>query len=340
MKDINLITVKGENIMPKVSVIVPVYNTSKRLPRCLDSLLGQTLSDIEIILVNDASTDDSYDILLQYEKKGSDRIIVINCDTNSGAGGARNIGLDMATGEYIGFVDSDDFIQKDMFECLLKKALSNDYDIVDSPFYITKSDTLRPPIDDGFCDRILSTGQRELLILSDGYIVSKLFKASLINNNSIRFRPNVKLEDADFLLRAVLHSNLFGNIHEPKYVYDNSGDEDTWSVKKASSKEFDHILSLLEEYGRILKTDETAVLCQAAIKAAILHFYRAGIACCLSDTNSGGSSEMSRDDLIRLIKLKNAKNRIFLKGYDNPYFREVSDEATIKLMKQIDELSM
>ncbi|MCR5237740.1 MAG: glycosyltransferase, partial [Lachnospiraceae bacterium] len=282
----------------------------------------------------------SYDILLKYEKEGSDRIIVINCDTNSGAGGARNIGLDMATGEYIGFVDSDDFVQKDMFECLLKKAVSRNYDIVDSPFYITKSDSLRPPIDDSLCDRTLSPGQRELLILSDGYIFSKLFKASVLKENSIRFRPHVKLEDADFLLKAVLHSDLFGNIHEPKYVYDNAGDEDTWSVKKAASKEFDHILSLLEEYGNILKTDEAAALCQTAIKAAILHFYRAGIACCLSDTNSEVSSEMSRADLIRLIKLKNAKNRIFLKGYDNPYFQEVADEVTIKLMKQIDELKM
>lgn len=325
--------------MPKVTIIVPVYNNVSKLPRCLDSLIGQTLSDMEIILVNDASTDDSLSILLKYESKQPDRIIVINCDKNNGAGGARNIGLDAASGEYIGFVDSDDLVSNDMFECLYKKAVSGNYDIVDSPLYITASDSIREPIDDSFCDCTLSSEQRELLILSDGYIVTKLFRSSLINDNHIRFRSNVKLEDADFLLKAVLSADSFGNLHESKYIYDNKSDIDTWSVKNANSNEFKHILALLEEYGRILKNDPRALECQTAIKAAILHFYQSGVACCLSSVNNDGG-EMSSEDLMKLISIRNAKNTIFLNGYDNPYFTQVADEPTIELLKQIDKLSV
>ncbi len=322
--------------MPKVSVIVPVYNTAAKLSRCLDSLIGQTLADIEIILVNDASTDDSLRILLEYESKHPDRIIIINCDTNCGAGGARNIGLDTASGEYIGFVDSDDLVKDDMFECLYNKAVAGNYDIVDSPLYITGSDSIREPINDIFCDCALSPEQRELLILSDGYIVTKLFRSSLINDNHIRFRSNVKLEDADFLLKAVLAADSFGNIHDSKYIYDNKSDLETWSVRDANVNEFYHIYALLEEYGRILRQNRVARECKQAIRAAILHFYRAGVSCCIHEDGS----EPSHEELMNLIKIKNAKNNIFIKGYDNPYFAQVADEPTIELLKQIDKLSL
>lgn len=326
--------------MPKVSVIIPVYNRSEKLRRCLDSVLAQTLSDIEIILVNDASTDNSYDIMLEYEKQASDRIIVINCETNSRAGGARNIGLDTVSSDYIGFVDSDDYIAKDMYECLYNKAVSEDCDIVDSPVKFISSCRIREPIDDGFCNRTLTGKEKELLILSDGYIMTKLFRASLLNDNGIRFRPNVKLEDADFLLKTFLYAKRFSNLHDCKYFYDDEGDINTWSVRNVSSGEYDHILTLMEEYGRILKNDPKASECQMAIKAAILHFYQSGVACCLSDVNNGASNELSHDDLMRLISIKNAKNSIFPDGYDNPYFTQVADEPTIELLKQIDRLSV
>lgn len=320
--------------MPKVSVIIPVYNSSDKLPRCLDSLISQTLTDTEFILVNDASTDKSYDILLEYEAKATDRIIVVNCDTNKGAGGARNIGLDIASGQYIGFVDSDDFIKEDMFEALYDKASSGNYDIVDSPIYITASNSIREPIDDSLCDCELSAGLRELLILSDGYIVTKLFKSSIIKDSNIRFRENVKLEDADFLLKTVLAADTFGNIHESKYIYDNATSNETWSVNDANINEFEHIYDLLVEYGKILKSNAIARDCSQAIRAAILHFYRAGVFCCIH-TNG---SEMSREELSKLIRLRNAKNIIFTKGYDNPYFRQVADQQTIELLKQIDKI--
>ena len=113
--------------MLKVSVIVPVYNVEKYLERCLDSLVSQTLEDIEIICINDGSTDKSLEILYKYAEK-DERIIVIN-QKNQGMSYSRNKGIEVATGKYIGFVDSDDYIDKDYYEKLYSVATSYDADI-------------------------------------------------------------------------------------------------------------------------------------------------------------------------------------------------------------------
>ena len=113
--------------MAKVSVIVPVYNVEKYLKRCLDSLLGQTLEDIEIICVNDGSKDNSLEILKRYAEK-DERIVVID-QQNRGMSYSRNKGLEVATGEYIGFVDSDDYIENNYYEKLYSVASSYDADI-------------------------------------------------------------------------------------------------------------------------------------------------------------------------------------------------------------------
>lgn len=319
---------------PKVSVIIPVYNAEEKVARCARSLMGQTLEEMEFIFVNDASKDHSYEVLLELEKE-DDRIAVINCDENSGAGGARNVGMQYARGEYIGFVDADDFVKNDMFFDLYQKAKSGDYDIVDSPLYsVTTDSILQPGIKDMFCDHELSVEEKELLILSDGYIVSKLFKASLLFENYIEFRPKVKVEDADFLLKAILHAKKFGNISDPKYIYDNTGGTATWSVRKADTKEYESILSLLEEYGKILSHDIEAKKCRTAIESAMLHFYHIGIECCIS----GEGDSISEVDLKNLQRLKKVKRKIIKDGYDNPYFKQVANDAIIEFMKWVDQL--
>ena len=105
---------------PKVSIIVPVYNVEKYIRRCIDSLKNQTLEDIEIILVDDSSTDSSLEICKKAAEEDS-RIKVIH-KVNEGAGLARNAALEIAEGEYIGFADSDDYIDKEMYKTLYEKA--------------------------------------------------------------------------------------------------------------------------------------------------------------------------------------------------------------------------
>ena len=115
--------------MPKVSVIIPVFNTEKYLRKCLNSVCNQTLKDIEIICVNDSSTDDSLEILKEYAAK-DERIKLINFIENKGAAAARNAGIDIARGEYIGFVDCDDYIDLDFYEKLYSKAIELNFECV------------------------------------------------------------------------------------------------------------------------------------------------------------------------------------------------------------------
>lgn len=112
---------------PKVSICVPIYNMEKYLSECLDSLVNQTLKDIEIVCVNDESKDKSLDILNEYSKKYSN--IKVISQKNTGLGGARNTGLKNASGEYIGFVDADDFVEKDMYEKLFNAAIKEKAEI-------------------------------------------------------------------------------------------------------------------------------------------------------------------------------------------------------------------
>ena len=121
--------------MPKVSVIVPVYNVEKYLPTCVESLVNQTLEDIEIILVSDASPDGSNIIMADYEKNYSNKVKCIYLKENIKQGGARNRGLEIATGEYVTFVDSDDYVDDTMFEKMYKEAIRENYDIVYCDYY-------------------------------------------------------------------------------------------------------------------------------------------------------------------------------------------------------------
>lgn len=113
----------------KVSVIVPIYNTEKFLEKCIESILNQTLEEIEIILINDGSTDNCHKICQEYAEKNKDKIRYIN-NKNIGCSATRNLGIELARGEYIAFVDSDDYIDKKMYEEMYREATSKNYDVV------------------------------------------------------------------------------------------------------------------------------------------------------------------------------------------------------------------
>lgn len=119
--------------MPKLSILIPIYNVEQYLEECLDSVINQTLKNIEIICLNDGSTDNSLSILKDYAKKDT-RIKIID-KQNSGYGHTMNIGLENATGEYIGIVEPDDYVPLDMYEILYNKAIKNDVDLIKADFY-------------------------------------------------------------------------------------------------------------------------------------------------------------------------------------------------------------
>src|SRR5574344_2160891 len=123
--------------MPKVSVIIPIYNVEKYLRQCLDSVVNQTLKDIEIICINDGSTDSTLSIIKEYATNDN-RIKIID-KKNSGYGDSMNQGLDMATGDYIGIVESDDFAELNMFDKLYNKAIENNLDLVRCQYFHYKT---------------------------------------------------------------------------------------------------------------------------------------------------------------------------------------------------------
>ena len=137
---------------PLVSVIVPVYNNEAYLPQCLDSIVTQTLSDIEIILVNDGSTDQAGEICKEYAA-GDSRIRFLDQE-NRGPSSARNAGLEVAKGEHIGFVDSDDWIEPHMYERLVQIATEHDCDIVWANVYRNESEKQQPFWESGLFERI------------------------------------------------------------------------------------------------------------------------------------------------------------------------------------------
>lgn len=163
--------------MVKVSIIVPVYNVEEYLPRCLDSLINQTLSDIEIIIVNDGSKDNSQKIIDKYKKK--DKRIISLIKENGGQSSARNYGFKYASGEYIGYVDSDDWVSPNMYEEMYNIAKKNNDDIVICDFYNA--------YDDGKLINMSSLIEESDDIIK-GYIMSnpcpwnKIYKKELLND--------------------------------------------------------------------------------------------------------------------------------------------------------------
>ncbi|MDR2616264.1 MAG: glycosyltransferase [Endomicrobium sp.] len=195
---------------PKLSVIIPIYNTEKYLCKCLDSVINQTLKDIEIIIVNDGSTDNSLKIIKEYGDKDT-RIKVID-KQNEGYGKTVNRGLDIAKGQYVGIIESDDWIEPDMFEKLYNIAKSNDVDIVRSAYYehcstiSKKQDKIAGwaiPYDS--LDRIVYPTEIKEVFFKGQQVWSFIYKRAFLNNNKIRFleTPGASYQDLSFSFKVL-----------------------------------------------------------------------------------------------------------------------------------------
>lgn len=198
---------------------MPIYNSEKYLVNSISCLLSQTLSDIEIILVDDASTDGSAKIISDCKLQFPDKVVTLGDKINRGPGGARNLGIQAASGEYIGFMDSDDLVAPTMYEKLYEVAKANNADIVDSGFYFEKQDNAYLFTSDELTGK-LDAKKRSELIVSGGYIVTKIFKAELLKNDqNCIFREKAILEDADFLTYLFATADNIFNVKEIFYQY-------------------------------------------------------------------------------------------------------------------------
>ena len=202
--------------MPQISIIIPIYNTERYLSDCLDSVINQTIQDIEIICVNDGSTDNSAQIIEEYALKDN-RIKVLHKE-NGGQTSSRRAGLELATGEYIGFVDSDDWIDSDMYEKMLSIAEQYQTDIVSSGYYIEGNYTTRhlDSVEPGFYtasniqklrnNTIYNLQNREIGLR--GSMCCKLFKRDILQE-TIKMVPEsiFNSEDKMCIVTYILYCN-------------------------------------------------------------------------------------------------------------------------------------
>lgn len=198
---------------PKVSIIVPVYNTEKYLRKCLDSLVFQTLEEIEVIVVDDGSTDKSGQILDEYQEKYPQKMKVVHKE-NGGQASARNLAFDLCTGEYIGFLDSDDFVKTEMFEKMYQKAVASDADYVAC----------------GYTD-IMYDGDNEVVLQE--YVASKpayktkdmffealvspflhIYRRELLMQSGVKFTQGYIYEDTAFYLNLIPYVKKLDVIEE------------------------------------------------------------------------------------------------------------------------------
>lgn len=223
----------------KVSVIIPVHNAEKYLNKCLDSILKQTLRDIEIICINDDSTDKSLKILEQHQNDDS-RIKIINTKCHC-SGGARNKGLEIATGEYVGFVDADDWIDNDYFEKLYNLAINESSDIAatssvkvmrDNKIIYEKymgATSLKNPVD--------SLLKKANCITTTGVCCNKIYKASMLKEHNIKFLElNNPSEDNYFNACSIIAANKLIFLDDSSYYYNYV--EVSQTKKKKTKKDF------------------------------------------------------------------------------------------------------
>lgn len=195
--------------MPKVSVIVPVYNVEKYLEKCLNSLVNQTLKDIEIIIVNDGTPDNSQTIIDKYQKKYPN-IIKSYIKENGGLSDARNYGLKKASGKYVAFLDSDDYVTTDMYESMYKKAISGNFDMVVCDLNYIYGDKIVKAYSNIKDD---TTNIKKTMLNIYPAAWNKIFKKALFNKN-IEFKKGVWFEDVEFIYRLLPYVKKIGVVHE------------------------------------------------------------------------------------------------------------------------------
>ena len=230
-----------EEKMEKISVIVPVYRAEKYIERCITSIVNQTYEELEILLIDDGSPDKCPQICEEWAKKDG-RIEVIHKE-NEGVSSARNIGISKASGDYIVFVDSDDFLDSEFLYKMIKCLKKNNSDMAICNFYPNREIKLEEKLTRNDVYNYLLDKKR-----FRGYTWNKLYKASIIKNNKIRFENNIYIcEDLLFNCEYINYCLSASYVNERLYYYNDD------SVSALNSKLNSKFLSIFDAYDQIEK---------------------------------------------------------------------------------------
>lgn len=247
----------------KVSVIVPVYNTEKYLKRCLNSIINQSLKEIEIIVVNDCSPDNSLKIIEEYIRK-DERIILINKNKNEGLTSARNSGLEISSGEYILHIDSDDWIEQDYLKNMYEIAKQSNSDMVIADFYFDyEKGKIFYQVDQyGETGTILEKKKViENLIFNEGKsfpsIWNKLVKRNIYIENNIRFPMNVSIgEDLATIIPLMYFSNKIIKLNSAYVHYIQNSNSMTKKYSYTALTDIYFVLNRIENFLKNKNYDE------------------------------------------------------------------------------------
>lgn len=299
--------------MKKISVIVPIYNAEKYVARCLDSILIQADESIELILINDGSTDKSEEIIKTYLETNKSKIKYIKKE-NNGVANTRNIGLENATGEYIIFVDSDDYIDKDLFKSL-KQYMEQDIDIIKYKAVIETEDGDKIGQYEGPIFDIVSGEEAFSKLCFDDEMVDALwvyaYKKELFTKNNLKFIKDADHEDFGLIPLIILKSTTFisTNIQGYHYVQSTNSVTRTKDYNKTVKKVFDTLI----HYDNMKKIIETYRISDISKENAKI-FYTNSILLRINDLQKQERKrfikEIRKRKMTKNIKPRNAKQLI------------------------------
>ena len=317
--------------MKKVSVIVPFYNVEKYIDRCLNSLVNQTLEDIEIIIVNDGSKDNSETIAKEYASKYKNKIIYLKKE-NGGLSDARNYAIPYATGEYIAFLDSDDYVEVNMYEQMYEKAKKENADIVECDFLWEYPN-----------EKIESKGRiykdkHDILLNARVVAWNKLIKKELIEKTKIKFPYGLRYEDVEFFYKLIPYINKLDIVNKP-FVHYVQRDNSISNSQNSRTKEIIDILdnvinyykenAIYEEYKNELEYNYARyILCSSLLRMIMIE-------------NKKERKEIINDSWNKLNDtFPNWKKNKYIKNktLKNKYMLSVNN-ITIKIYEKIGKLS-
>ncbi len=306
----------------KVSVIVPVYNTEKYLRECLDSLVNQTLQELQIVIVDDGSTDSCPQIIAEYEEKYSQKITAIRKE-NGGQGMARNLAFGYCQGEYIGFLDSDDYAKLDMFERMYQKAKEEDLDCVACGYTSFCIEEGKTKILDPFHASPAYSNPKNMFFGVCASSCLHLIRGEILKNTDIRYTEGVFYEDTAFFAKLIPAIGSIGYIREA-FVYRRMRANS--SITTVSPERIRHMLVIMDDINEYfskpeLKDYKNRVECFCVRILLCSHIERV----CLVAKRKERKKLVA--EILRYIKEKYPtfkKNEYFRKGMKNLYVRTAS----------------
>ncbi len=309
--------------MIKVSIIVPFYNVENYIEKCLQSLVNQTLEDIEILLVNDGSQDSSETIAKQLVEKYPNKIIYLEKE-NGGLSDARNYAIPYAKGEYIAFLDSDDYVETNMYEEMYHKAKQEDLDYVECDFLWEYPDKTLESKGKQYSNK------KEMFLYTRVVAWNKLIKREIVQNNHLEFPKGYRYEDVEFFYKLLPFIHHYGIVQKP-FIHYVQRENSISNVQNTRTKEMIDVLAHVITYYKTNNLFEE-------YKEEIEYIYARYILCSSMLRMVMIQDKKERKEIIQFAwkslntQFPNWKKNLYLKdkGLKNLYMKSVN-HLTLKL---------